>query len=187
MVVVGIILLSVYATLAQPYRGGVQYQYVNPSETVVKEIGATVWTFPGRAYGEQSHGEVPDYVPKPTPTPAPMPGQQLDSMVPLQPEQPEQAPITTDVQVGFYAGWHDGGAPYSDAHIYDVVDCESTWRTVTGGYYLGLGQFAPKTWVDAASITGLWDWTSPYHQGYNMAVWSTVSDPGQQWPVCWWA
>jgi len=57
---------------------------------------------------------------------------------------------------------------------------------VTEGFHLSLTQFAPSTWGHVAAITGLWNVYDPYEHGYNAAVWASLSDPYQQWPVCFW-
>lgn len=123
--------------------------------------------------------EVIEQPPEPTPepiqvTPAPTP-------VPF--------PIETDVEARFYAGWYDaGGANVKDDWaIWRMINCESTWNVHTpDSAYYGLAQFSEATWALVATITGLWDYWNPYHQGYNTATWAQVSTGGTQWPYCWW-
>ena len=159
----------------------------------------TIWTVEGLADGFEGLGQVgPPPTPEPvaTGTPAPEP------VMPDLPEPQEESntgevpgTILSDAGIGvpdgavegdFFAGYRQAGGVYPEGHVWWVIHCESTWRPITGGYYLGLAQFAPSTWSTVASITGLWDWTSPFHQGYNMGVWAGLSNPGSQWPYCWW-
>lgn len=97
------------------------------------------------------------------------------------------APALSETQATFLAGWYDagGGAYKGDAAVVRFVACESTWYIVTTGNFLGLAQYLPSTWAYVAAITGFWDWTNPYHHGYNTGYWYGVSDPTQQWPNCW--
>ena len=117
----------------------------------------------------------------PTPTPAPD--------VPVLPVETPVYYAASTVEFAFQAGWADGGGLElkHPAAVARWVHCESTWRVVTPGFYLGLVQFAPSTFGIVAAMTGLWNAYDPYTQGYNAAVWASVSDPYQQWPVCFWA
>ena len=111
------------------------------------------------------------------------------------PEEEPPAPVLSvqyypqsTVEFDFLEGWYDGGGgAYKDGEtVSRWVHCESTWQVVTSGFYLGLVQFAPSTWGSVAILTGLWDAYDPYQQGYNAAIWAQNSNPGIQWPVCWW-
>ena len=68
-----------------------------------------------------------------------------------------------------------------------MVQCESSWQRDPGGYHLGLAQFGPETWATVSATTGLALPYNPYHQGYNVAVWSSMISPGTTagWPYCW--
>lgn len=71
-----------------------------------------------------------------------------------------------------------------------VVECESEWvvdAVNPNSGALGLAQFLPSTWQNVSSRTGLTDWTSPLHQGYNAAVWASLVDPAGSggWKGCW--
>lgn len=69
-----------------------------------------------------------------------------------------------------------------------VIPCESKWNQYAVNEYSeaeGLAQFLPSTWYSVASITGLWDWTDPIHQGFNASVWTTQAEPESQWIGCW--
>jgi hypothetical protein len=103
------------------------------------------------------------------------------------PEPPVEV-VYNDVQQAFFEGFRAAGGIYDEAHIFRVIRCESNWNVVTDGSYLGLAQFAEGTWATVATITGLWDWTNPYHQGFNFATWAMrFENPGAgQWPYCWW-
>ncbi len=96
--------------------------------------------------------------------------------------RPYQAPSSNEAI--FYVGWLAGGGFADPARVHRFINCESTWHIVTAGFYLGLAQFAPSTWGHVAGLTGYWDWTDPWMHGYNTAYWWQVSDPTQQWPVC---
>ncbi len=89
----------------------------------------------------------------------------------------------------FFQGYRDAGGQYPEGRIDAMVQCESTWRLDPGGYHLGLAQFSPGTWATVSAITGLAGPYNPYHQGYNVAVWSSMVSPGTTagWPYCWWA
>lgn len=122
-----------------------------------------------------------------TPAPEPVPTS-TPYVVTLPPPEAPAAPEYTDVQERFFQGYRDAGGLYDEAHISGVIRCESNWYPTPAGYHLGLAQFAPGTWDSVAGRTGLWDHTDPYAQGYNMAVWSSLVDPGTRagWPWCWW-
>ena len=87
----------------------------------------------------------------------------------------------------FFQGYIDGGAPYPEARVAAMVQCESKWVTDPGGYFLGLAQFERGTWATVSALTGLGDWLNPYHQGFNTAAWASLVDPSTSagWPVCW--
>lgn len=89
----------------------------------------------------------------------------------------------------FFQGYRDAGGQYPERLIDAMVQCESSWQLDPGGYHLGLAQFAPGTWATVSAITGLTLPDNPYHQGYNVAVWSSMISPGTTagWPYCWWA
>lgn len=46
--------------------------------------------------------------------------------------------------------------------------------------HLGMAQFDPASWEGA----GGGDWTDPYQQGANVARWSAITVPSEQW-ACW--
>ncbi len=89
----------------------------------------------------------------------------------------------------FFQGYRDAGGQYPEEQIDAMVQCESSWQLDPGGYHLGLAQFSPGTWTTVSAITGFSDPYNPYHQGYNVAVWSSMVSPGTTagWPYCWWA
>lgn len=95
------------------------------------------------------------------------------------------------VRAAFLAGYRwGGGDPAWEEHLVNVIQCESGWNLDPSGIHLGLAQFAPGTWEKAAGVSGLWDYTDPYHVGYNVAVWMAMI-PGRWgttagWPHCWW-
>ncbi len=97
--------------------------------------------------------------------------------------------ICTDDWDCFFQGYRDAGGQYPEGRIDAMVQCESSWQLDPGGYYLGLAQFGPGTWTTVSAITGLAHPYDPYHQGYNVAVWSSMISPGTTagWPYCWWA
>lgn len=87
----------------------------------------------------------------------------------------------------FFAGYRDaGGDAELEERVWWNVWCESRWQpwivSVTG--YLGLSQFSPGTWRMVALRTGLWQWESPYQQGFNTAALMQVASPASQW-ACW--
>jgi hypothetical protein len=89
----------------------------------------------------------------------------------------------------FFAGWYDagGGSLKDHAAAWRFVNCESTWNIYTPlSAYRGLTQFSDSTWAAVVAITGLGDVHNPYHVGFNTATWAHVSNPGTQWPWCWW-
>ena len=110
----------------------------------------------------------------PTPSPFPVPGVHYFA--------------ASVVEYEFLNGWADGGGLLLKAPtaVSRWVTCESSWHLVTAGFYLSLVQFAPATWGAVANMTGYWDVYEPYQHGFNAATWAQGSDPGQQWPVCWW-
>ena len=116
----------------------------------------------------------------PTPTPA--------EDVPVLPVEAPVYYATSTVEFDFQRGWADGGGLLykQPASVSRWVHCESTWAVVTAGNYLSLTQFLPSTWGHVAAITGYWNVYDPYQHGYNAAVWALMSDPAQQWPVCFW-
>lgn len=148
---------------------------------------------------DSAQGEWTTASPTPAPTPAPTP---TESSAPLPnlsaPEitrvpSPAQEPVGGSegwegIKEAFFNGYRRGGGIYAEDHIDRLVQCESQWRIVTGGQFLGLAQFHSRTWATVAQLTGYWDWKNPLHQGVNVAVWSQRIDPGstQGWPVCWW-
>ncbi len=89
----------------------------------------------------------------------------------------------------FFQGYRDAGGQYPKGLIDAMVQCESSWRLDPDGYHLGLAQFSPGTWATVSAITSFTDPYNPYHQGYNVAVWSSMVSPGTTagWPYCWWA
>ncbi len=89
----------------------------------------------------------------------------------------------------FFQGYRDAGGQYPEGKIDAMVQCESSWQLDPGGFHLGLAQFGPGTWATVSAITGLALPYNPYHQGYNVAVWSSMISPGTTagWPYCWWA
>ncbi len=95
----------------------------------------------------------------------------------------EVPPFSTIEQ--FEAGWREGGGEAWLLEVMEdrVIPCESSWNPgiVSPDGYLGLLQFSPSTWFAAANRTGLWDWADAYHQGYNGAVWASLTDPATQW------
>lgn len=122
----------------------------------------------------------PDVVePLPSPALSPVPAATVSS-----PDPPE----LTDVQAAFFRGYRDAGGIYPEAHILAVMQCEHGWQTDSPGYYYGIAQFAPGTWENVSLKTGRFDYSSPYDQGFNVAVWSQLVDPGSRagWPICWW-
>ena len=101
-----------------------------------------------------------------------------------------RAPVGSPVDA-FIAGYRDGGGDprYEEHWINDVIPCESEWDVDPPGYYLGLAQFAPGTWVWARCSIGA-EYTDPYQQGCAVARWMAMI-PGRWgtragWPVCWW-
>ena len=112
-------------------------------------------------------------------------------MVPTLPPLPTNVIFLpqNEVERQFFAGYRDAGvgASKDEDHIWRVINCESTWNPLEQGIHWGLAQFLPSTWWTVTSITGFTDWTNPYHQGYNMAVWSSLVSPGttEGWPWCW--
>ena len=97
--------------------------------------------------------------------------------------------ICTDDWDCFFLGYRDAEGQYPDGRIDAMLQCESSWQIDPGGYHLGLAQFSPGTWATVSAITGFTDPYNPYHQGYNVAVWSSMIRPGTTagWPYCWWA
>lgn len=131
----------------------------------------------------------------PTPAPTPTPVQDM-------PEPTEGVPLgntETDtpawdmeiIVAAFLEGYRDGdGDPAWEAHLVDVVlPCESEWRLNPPGIHLGPAQFARSTWETVAGISGFWDYTDPYHVGYNVALWMARIAPhygsSAGWPGCW--
>lgn len=91
------------------------------------------------------------------------------------------------VQAEFFRGYREaGGRAEYEGHLAGVVNCESRWDrfAVSAGGHLGLAQFAADSWEKAASISGLYEWQSAYAQGYNVAVWISLTNPATQWS-CW--
>lgn len=84
-----------------------------------------------------------------------------------------------------------GGSPsLADYFAGPVITCESAHHNpnaepdpsiVAAAGYLGVLQYSPATWATVARLTGFYDWTDPYAQGYNAAVWSRLTDPAAQW------
>lgn len=84
-----------------------------------------------------------------------------------------------------------GGSPaLADYFAGPVTTCEAAGRNpakepdpsvVSPAGHLGVLQWLPSTWAAVASRTGYWDWRDPYQQGYNAAVWVTLTDPVSQW------
>ncbi len=95
--------------------------------------------------------------------------------------------ICTDDRDCFFLGYRDAGGQYPEGQIDAMVQCESSWRLDPDGYHLGLAQFSPGTWTTVSAITDLALPYNPYHQGYNVAVWSSMISPGTTagWPYCW--
>jgi hypothetical protein len=91
-------------------------------------------------------------------------------------------------RLSFFQGYRDAGGQYPEERIDAMIQCESTWRIDPGGYHLGLAQFDPGAWGIVSAITGFTDPYSPYHQGFNVAVWASMISPGTSagWPSCWW-
>lgn len=86
---------------------------------------------------------------------------------------------------GYRAG---GGDPYWEAHLIDVIQCETEWRLDSPGIHLGLAQFTLGTWVQARCSPEA-DYRDPYEQGCAVARWmSMIGQPGSSegWPTCWW-
>lgn len=115
----------------------------------------------------------------------------LDAVTPaptVTPTTPPHVPpaYVSAVEDQFFAGYRAAGGT-AEAHIWRVVNCESTWRIDPPGEHLGLAQFEEGTWWKVAAITGYTDWLNPYHQGYNAATWASMIDPGSTagWPGCW--
>ena len=102
----------------------------------------------------------------------------------------EHRPLSGSIETAFLAGYRDGGGdPAWEDRVLSMVECESGWHLNPTGPHLGLAQFAPGTWETVAGISGLWDYTNPYHVGYNVAVWMGMIAPNygssQGWPNCW--
>ncbi len=95
--------------------------------------------------------------------------------------------ICTDDWDCFFLGYRDAEGQYPEGRIDAMVRCESSWQIDPGGYHLGLAQFSPGTWANVSGITDLALPYNPYHQGYNVAVWSSMISPGTTagWPYCW--
>ena len=89
----------------------------------------------------------------------------------------------------FFQGYRDAGGQFPEERIDAMVQCESSWQLDPDGYHLGLAQFSPGTWATVSAITAFTDPYNPYHQGSNVAVWSSMISPGTTagWPYCWWA
>lgn len=92
----------------------------------------------------------------------------------------------------FRQGAVDAGAPrwLVDHLVNVVVPCEHgwgppRWDNATGATYFGWLQFLRSTWDSVALVTGYWDWSDAYSQGYNGAWLAMNSNPSTQWPVCW--
>lgn len=128
--------------------------------------------------------------PSPTPEPEPYVAPYVEPYVAPLPVYEEPVMIaSTDVESAFMSGWHDagGGILKSDWSTWRFVNCESTWHVYTPySAYMGLTQFSESTWAAVVAITGLGDPHNPYHMGFNTATWAHVSNPGTQWPYCWW-
>ena len=94
--------------------------------------------------------------------------------------------LTHNFLRGYFAS---GGDSRWEQRVLSMVECESGWRLDPPGTHLGLAQFAPGTWETVAGISGFWDYTNPYHAGYNVAVWMGMIAPdygsSQGWPGCW--
>lgn len=124
--------------------------------------------------------------PTPEPTPeTPTPGPQRAGS--------GHFPGGADVVRGqFIQGFLDAGGPtWALEHFLSVViPCESGWQpgAVSPGGHLGLVQFAEESWLKVSTTadwaTGLTDWSNPYHQGVNTAVWFSHTTPSSQWS-CW--
>jgi hypothetical protein len=101
---------------------------------------------------------------------------------------------TEDIHARFKCGFRDRAeaAPWLlalEEHVAGadggVIFCESRWRLDPGNpSYLGLGQFAPRTWRVAARHPDA-DPFDPYEQGWAVANNIVIADPAWQWPVCW--
>ena len=99
-----------------------------------------------------------------------------------------QAVAQGDVRAEFVRGWRDaGGVEGWLPHVLDnVIPCESGWDVNAynwAGPYHGLGQWLWSTWWSIANITGYWELSDPYHQGFNFAY-KTSRDGGGEWG-CW--
>jgi hypothetical protein len=93
------------------------------------------------------------------------------------------------IRDAFLAGYAAaGGPPELALHFVDVViPCEDPrWDVadVSAAGHLGLLQFAPQSWDTVSGMTGFYDWTSAWEQGYNGGVWASITDPATQWS-CW--
>lgn len=84
----------------------------------------------------------------------------------------------------FRQGYMDAQGPSGllEHFVHVVVPCESKWNVsaVSGGGHLGLAQFSASSWERA----GGGDWRDPYQQGANVARWSNMTTPSEQWS-CW--
>lgn len=101
-----------------------------------------------------------------------------------------QPPGVGALVAAFLAGYRFGGGdPQWEQRVLNMIGCESGWQLDPPGVHLGPAQFAPGTWETVAGISGLWDYTNPYHAGYNVAVWMGMIAPSygssQGWPNCW--
>jgi hypothetical protein len=101
--------------------------------------------------------------------------------------------------VGEDQGWADfrrgyldfgGRVEWLDRFVYIIATCEgSKW---VGYYdpYFSRAQFSRDTWAKvraflfSVGLDGNPD--DPYQVGAGVAWWSNRTDPGTQWPVCWW-
>lgn len=86
----------------------------------------------------------------------------------------------------FKQGFRDaGGDEWTLTQFVSViVPCESGWNpnAVSAGGHLGLAQFAPASWERVGSLTGWTDWTNPYQQGWNAAIWvKMTASIAEQW------
>lgn len=144
-----------------------------------------------------SPAPTPTATPKPKPVATPTPTMesvvlQTPAPMPMLVRSPSPSPVVrsdSSVQQQFIDGYTAAGVAqqWLDHFLYVVVPCESGWIVNPGGYHYGLCQFDPGTWNTVAGISDCWDYFSPYCQGFNAAIWSSMIDPGSTagWPWCW--
>jgi len=107
-----------------------------------------------------------------------------------------EQPPPADEWAAFTKGYRDFGGreEWLPRFIHIIGTCEGArWAgyygaAATGGHY-SRAQFSPDTWAKvraALVVAGLrGDPDDPYEVGAGVAWWSNRTDPGTQWPVCW--